>query len=68
MHPTRGRSLGDLVSCAIVLAVQDQYGMTAERLRAQLAEDWFDPDGFRLHERWCYAQADGAWSKRMLYP
>ena len=29
----------------------DQSGMTAERLRAQLAEDWFDPDGFRLHER-----------------
>jgi mycothiol synthase len=29
----------------------DLSGMTTERLHDQLAEDWFDADGFRLHER-----------------
>lgn len=29
----------------------DQSGMTRERLHAELAADWFDPEGFRLHER-----------------
>jgi mycothiol synthase len=29
----------------------DQSGMTPERLHADLAADWFDPEGFLLHER-----------------
>lgn len=29
----------------------DQSGMTRDRLREDLAADWFDPTGFRLHER-----------------
>ena len=29
----------------------DQSGMTTDRLHDQLAEDWFDAEGFRLHER-----------------
>ena len=29
----------------------DQSGMTRSRLRAEMDESWFDPDGFRLHER-----------------
>lgn len=29
----------------------DQSAMTPERLHAALDEGWFDPDGFRLHER-----------------
>jgi mycothiol synthase len=29
----------------------DQSGMTIGRLHADLAADWFDPDGFLLHER-----------------
>ena len=29
----------------------DQSGMTLERLHADMAEDWFDPAGFLLHER-----------------
>jgi mycothiol synthase len=29
----------------------DQSGMTTERLHADLTADWFDPEGFRLHER-----------------
>ncbi len=28
----------------------DQSGMTRSRLHVTLAEDWFDPEGFRLHE------------------
>lgn len=29
----------------------DQSGMTSERLQADLAANWFDAEGFRLHER-----------------
>lgn len=29
----------------------EQSGMTRESLAATMAEPWFDPDGFRLHER-----------------
>lgn len=29
----------------------DQSGMTTDRLHDQLTEDWFDAEGFRLHER-----------------
>ena len=29
----------------------DQSDWTVEQLRARIAEEWFDPDGFRVHER-----------------
>lgn len=43
-------------------------GWSGLRVVPQRIEFWYGAQ-FRLHERWCYeADADGQWSKRMLFP
>ena len=43
-------------------------GWTGTRVVPQAIEFWYGA-AFRLHERWRYErEADGSWSKRMLYP
>jgi pyridoxamine 5'-phosphate oxidase len=43
-------------------------GWSGFRVVPQRIEFWYGAQ-FRLHERWCYeCDADGAWSKRQLYP
>lgn len=43
-------------------------GWTGTRVVPRAIEFWYGA-AFRLHERWRYERdADGAWSKRMLYP
>lgn len=43
-------------------------GWNGYRVVPQAFEFWYGAQ-FRLHERWCYERdADGTWSKRMLFP
>ena len=43
-------------------------GWSGFRVIPETFEFWYGAE-FRLHERWCYeCDADGEWSKRMLYP